>query len=312
MKNRRRAFTIVEIMVCAALVAVVFAAVNSGLFTGRKAAEKGLNYLDRLGKINRLLEHCKRAVRFATKITPSNGPGNSRLYQIKYIERVKAPGLTRIENEMKIKAKPVKNGTTVIVKYKDKKTTYQLKDLEFFMELDKNLATIALSPTKGKRPPIALSLFAPFLNQVSLPPMMGVTGAGVPPLTATNSTSGNNSTTPPITSSGNMDGVIEPANANDGTDKSHSEDDNPGDMLGQSSVFGGSNNQSSTTVDGVDVSNIQFTSVSTTFNPTSRSGTRSGSNRPGNPSHETSDVQVNTMSTSATPPANDEILGMDG
>lgn len=349
MNRRRRAFTIVEIMVCAALVAIVFAAVNSGLFTGRKAAEKGLNYLDRLGKINRLLEHCKRAVRFATQITPQHGPGAARSYVIKYIEKVEAPGLTRVEKEMRIKAKPVKKGTKVTIKYKNKKTTYQLNDLEFFMELDKNLATIALSPTKGNRPPIALSLFAPFLNQVSLPPMAGVTGTTFPPPlgTATNTVPPlNQSTTQPLnTSNGtnntsNVGTMNSPNGATIKTHTNNSQDpanDTGTDMLGTSSTFGGGrtdrNNQE---VDGVNIGDIQFTTMNATHNPNSRTGTRPGTrsgtrsgtgNRPGaspgtlmgagNPldgqSTNPTDGQSNNESNPpAQPPAQDEVLGMDG
>jgi len=296
MNQRRRGFTLVELLVCAGLVVVTLVAVHGGLFSGRKAAEKGLNYLDRLGKINRLLEHCKRAVRYATRITPGVAPGNARTYVIDYIERVEAPRLTRVENDMRILARTDRHGTKVVVKHKGKRAVYLLNDLDFHFEVDRNLATITLTPLKGNRPPIALSLFAPFLEPVSLPVGPVTSATAPPPVPPTMMTAAPPTAAPTVQTNAGQ----QPTAATN-------------EVLGQSGTFGTpsptTQRSDGTAVDGVDMANIQFTTMTATSN-----GTRSGN--------------IQTLSATATSPTpvrppvrtpppqeqetTDEIMTMDG
>jgi len=191
MRTRRNGVTLIEICVCSAILLVIFIVLFNGLFTGRRAAEKGLDHLDRLGQVNRLLEHIKRAVRFATSVVPATLPGGGESYTITFMKGVDG-SLNPVYATMVVTATPDGDNTKVLVEYAGKKSKYFLKDMSLGLVLQQNLATITLTSATGNRQPIALSLFAPFLPapigptatmvSASLPGMTsGPTGPGVLP-----------------------------------------------------------------------------------------------------------------------------------
>jgi len=166
LSKKRKAFTLVEVTVVVALTVVAIASLYSGLIGGRKAVSKGFEHLDRLGKINRLLQYCKRVLRYTTSIEKVTASGGSK-YIIHYVEQFKSDGINYELQNMEFESNCVNDKTTIAITYLGDKKVYVLNGIGFSFSLKKNLASVKLTYLNGTRPPVALSLFAPFVDPLA-------------------------------------------------------------------------------------------------------------------------------------------------
>jgi len=165
--TKRRAFTLIEVIVVSSLVVVAIASLYSGLIGGRQAVNKGFSHLDRLGKINRILQYCKRVLRYTTSIEKVTNSDNTK-YVINYVESFKGSKMQLQLQKMEFKSSCINDKTTIVITYLGQENVYLLDGLNFSFSLKKNLALVKLTYLDGTRPPVALSLFAPFIDPLAV------------------------------------------------------------------------------------------------------------------------------------------------
>jgi len=163
LKSGKTGFTLIETIMTVSLLAVILIILNSGLIGGRKAVKKGMEHLNRFDEINRVLEYCKRSLRYAVSIEQTNTGVETR-YIITYVDKIEPDGITNQQRIMTLVSRPEGNNTEIRIIYRGKEISHVLDGINLLISSAANLTTVEMSHLDGRRPPVVLSLFSPFMD----------------------------------------------------------------------------------------------------------------------------------------------------
>lgn len=172
---RKRAFTLLEVIVAATLVTVVLTAAYGVLTTGRRAADKGVKRLDRISATGRLLEQLKSVIRFSTSVAQISKEKESSSWLVTYCSGFEVSGA--LEEAVQISANRVSTNsskkTTSVLRLqldfleRGHKLKYELPDTSFDLKLAKRSVEVQLkSPSQGD---VGMNVYTPSRNWLGAP-----------------------------------------------------------------------------------------------------------------------------------------------
>lgn len=168
--TRRDAFSLVEALLAVALAATLFVGAWELLFTGRRAAERGMQRLDRVSDAARCFEQLKRGLRFATSVHATAVDPAERRWVIVYAAQVdEGPPLTTREGTMTVTATslPPRGATTaagvrVDVELEGRRWRHEFERSTFELTTAGRTARVRLA-TPGQ-PPLDVTVATPYVE----------------------------------------------------------------------------------------------------------------------------------------------------